>query len=104
MPVLLMLGVFDMMVGTVLVLSPFVSLEGNGFVLALGAIALLKGLYSYIAAAAAGFYFDLLGILDITVGTCLVFAAYSIVSGVFPWIGIFMVAKGLYSVIIFMIR
>ncbi len=104
MPLLLIFGIFDLLVGVALILSPFVPFEGNGFVFSLGLMAIIKGLYSYLAAAASGFYFDVLGALDLALGLCLVLTVYGMVFDFFLWIGAFMIIKALYTIVIFLIR
>jgi len=91
-------GLFDLILGGVLAASPFVSYAGLGIVGTLGIIGIIKGLYSTVAAAASSFYFDVLGWLDLIAGILLVLSTMDIKFTWFLWVGIFMAAKGVYSI------
>jgi len=95
---LTILGLVDVFLGAVLAASPFFSYAGVAVIGTLAIIALIKGLYSVLAGAAAGWYFDILGWLDLIVAVLLFLAVAGIHFQWFFWIGIFMVAKGVYSV------
>jgi hypothetical protein len=96
--ILAILGLLDIALGSCLAASPYFSYVGSGIITTLGIIALLKGLYSTLAAAASGFYFDLPGWLDLLVGLMLLLATVNIHFQWFLWMGVFMIAKGVYSV------
>jgi len=97
------LGVLDLILGAALGASTFVDLAGNGWVLLFGLLALVKGLYSVIAAAGAGFFLDVLGWLDLLVGALLLLVNFGIVFPFFLYIAIMLILKGLYSFFIGMI-
>ena len=96
-------GIVDVILGGVLAASPFVTYSGAGIIAVLAAVAIIKGLYSVVTAAGGGFYFDLLGWLDLIVGVLLFLATGGVKFNWFLWIGIFMVAKGVYSIAIEMV-
>lgn len=104
MPLLLILGILDLIAGASLAIAGFVPLTAAGLILAIGIIVAIKGAISYLAAAGNGFYFDLLGILDVIAGIFLVMAFYGTVMGFFVWFGIAMILKALWSIFIFFIR
>jgi hypothetical protein len=104
MPLLLILGVLDLIAGAALAISGFVPLTAVGLVLAIGIILTLKGVVSYLAAAGNGFYFDILGILDMIAGVFLILAFYGTALGFFVWFGIAMILKALWSIAMFMVR
>ena len=91
------LGVLDIIFGAVLAASTFADLAGSGWVFLFGIIALLKGIYSVVTAAGAGFYFDVLGWIDLAVGVFLLLVNWNIVLPFFLYIGILVILKGLYS-------
>jgi hypothetical protein len=104
MPLLLILGVLDLIAGAALAISGFVPLTAVGLIFAIGVIITLKGVISYLAAAGSGFYFDLLGILDMISGVFLILAFYGTALGFFIWFGIAMILKALWSIVMFMVR
>lgn len=96
---LVILGLVDIIVGIILGVSGFFDFVGISIIFIIGIIAVLKGIYSVVTALASGFYFDLLGVFDIISGI-LIYLAYSgIVYGFFVYIGIIMIIKGLYSLV-----
>jgi len=104
MPLLLILGIIDLIAGIALALTGFVPLTASGLILAIGIIVTLKGAISYLAAAGAGFYFDLLGVLDMLSGIFLILVFYGTAWGGFAWFGLAMILKALWSIVIFMVR
>ena len=52
------LGILDIIFGAALAASTFADLAGNGWIFFFGIIAIIKGLYSVVAAAGNGFYFE----------------------------------------------
>ena len=104
MPLLLILGILDLIVGAALAISGFVPLTAVGLILGIGIIVALKGVISYLAAAGSGFYFDLLGILDMLSGVFLILAFYGTALGFFVWFGIAMILKAMWSIVMFMVR
>jgi hypothetical protein len=104
MPLLLILGILDLIAGAALAISGFVPLTAVGLILGIGIIVTLKGVISYLAAAGNGFYFDLLGILDMISGVFLILAFYGTSMGFFLWFGVAMILKALWSIAMFMVR
>jgi hypothetical protein len=101
---LVILGVLDVLGGILLAISGFIPYEGSGFILTLGAVFVLKGIISYLAAAAKGFLFDLLGILDLIAGIMLILATYGFVVFFFPYVGILLIIKGAYSFVMGLLK
>lgn len=97
---LAVLGVLDLIIGALLIVSPGGGLAGNGIVFIFAIIALLKGVYSVLAAGGGGFFFDVLGWLDLVAGFFLLLAQWEIVYGFFLYVGILMVLKALYSIVV----
>ena len=92
-------GLVDVLFGGVLAASPYFKYAGVGIIGILGILALIKGIYSTLAAASAGLYFDLMGWLDLLVGLLLLVSSWGVTFNWFLWIGIFMVIKGVYSIL-----
>ncbi|MCK4496984.1 MAG: hypothetical protein KAU24_02245 [Candidatus Aenigmarchaeota archaeon] len=101
---LAILGVLDIIGGILLGLSGFIPYIGSGLVSTFGIILIIKGIISYISGAAKGFFLDFMGILDIIAGIMLVLATYGFVIFFFPYIGILLLLKGIYSVIIGLVK
>ncbi len=97
---LAILGFLDLIGGALLGLSGLFPYTGSGFVFTIGIIFLIKGLVSYISAAANGFFMDFMGLLDIVAAILLMLTTWGIVVFFFPYIGILLILKGLYSVVI----
>ena len=97
---LLLLGILDMIAGIILGLSGFVTFNESSFVLYLGIIMIVKGIVSYLTGAAKGFYMDFMGILDIIGGMLMILAATGFVLFFFPYIGLLLLLKGAYSMLI----
>ena len=97
------LGVLDIVFGAVLAAATFADLAGNGWILVFGVLAIIKGIYSVLTAAGAGFYLDVLGWLDLVVGVMLLLVYWDIVFPFFLYIGILIILKGLYSFFVGMI-
>ena len=104
MPLLLILGILDLIAGAALALSGFVPLTAVGLVFAIGIILALKGGISYLMAAGNGFYFDFLGILDLLSGVFLILAFYGTALGFFLWFGVAMILKAMWSIVMFMVK
>jgi hypothetical protein len=94
---LIILGILDIIIGIAVAVSTGIPLVASGVILTLGVIALLKGLYSVGTAAGAGFYFDVLGWLDLIACIFLFMSYWGWVFGFFLYAGILIVLKGLYS-------
>jgi len=104
MAALIILGLLDIFAGIGLAAGFFMPLAGNSILFALGVIMLIKGVISWIMAASAKFLFDPAGILDIIVGIFAIIEVSGFHLGIFSWFGIFVLVKGLYSVVIDAIR
>jgi hypothetical protein len=101
---LAILGVLDIIGGILLGLSGFIPYIGSGFVSFFGIILIMKGIISWISGAAKGFFLDFMGILDIIAGIMLILATYGFVIFFFPYIGILLLLKGIYSFVIGVIK
>lgn len=99
---LAILGIIDLVAGVLLMFSN--NFAGVSLILLMGIIILIKALYSLGTAFAAGFYFDLLGILDLIAAVFLLLAFYGIFFHFFIYIGIMMVVKGFYSIIMMLLE
>jgi hypothetical protein len=100
MVLLAVLGILDLVIGALLIISPGGGLAGNGIVFIFAILALLKGLYSVLAAAGAGFFFDVMGWLDLIAGFFLLLANWGFAYGFFLYVGIIMVLKAFYSIVV----
>ncbi|MBU0953475.1 MAG: hypothetical protein KKA90_03585 [Nanoarchaeota archaeon] len=96
---LIILGAIDIIAGIVLTLTGIVSFADNQLVFILAIIFILKSLYSLVTAMAAGFFFDVLGWFDLFAGFILLLATWEITFGFVIWIGIIMIIKGIYSIV-----
>ena len=90
--IMLFLGLLDMIASIAL----WLSLKHTAF-LFLGFFLIIKGLWSYISAASARFFFDLLGICDIAAGILLVLQFFGITFPFAVYLAIIVFLKGLYS-------
>ncbi len=97
---LVILGILDLLAGIVIALSTVLSFSGNTIVFWLAVLFLLKGFYSLITAFASGFFLDFLGFLDIIGGGFLLLAHWDISFVFVLWLGVIMVLKGIYSMVI----
>ncbi|MEM7815856.1 MAG: hypothetical protein QXN71_01920 [Candidatus Aenigmatarchaeota archaeon] len=104
MPFLLILGILDLIAGISLAISGFVPLTAVSLILGIGIILTFKGIISYLLAAGNGFYFDILGILDIISGIFLIIAFYGTALGFAVWFGVAMILKALWSILMFIVR
>ena len=104
MPLLLLLGVLDFLAGLSLAVSGIVPMHASAFVLWVGVLVLLKGVYSYLAAVMNDFWFDVLGIIDIIVGIMMFSVYFGLVFPLFFWIGLVLILKAFWSVGVFLIR
>jgi len=101
---LAILGVLDLIGGTLLGISGFIPYTGSGFIFTLGIVFTVKGIISYLAGAAKGFFLDFMGVLDLIAGIMLVLAVYGFVLFFFPYIGILLIIKGFYSLVIGLVK
>ena len=96
---LFVLGLLDIIIGGSLWWASGSSLAGATMVIILGIIWGLKGLWSILSAASAGFYFDILGVFDLVSGIFLTMSYIGFSFEVFFYMAILMIMKGLYSFI-----
>ena len=89
---LLILGLIDIIAGILLIFN-----ISNSIVFFIGIFILLKGIWSIITGASAGFYFDIPGLLDLAGGLLIILIAFGIFSEVFVYFGLILIIKGLYS-------
>ena len=101
---LAILGVLDILGGVLLAIAGFIPYTGSGFILTLGVVFIIKGIISYLAAAAKGFFFDLMGVLDLIAGIMLVLATHDFILFFFPYIGILLIIKGVYSFVMGLVK
>ena len=87
---LIILGILDIIGGILLGVSGMPGSAGNAVFFWFGIIFLLKGAYSILAAAGSGFYFDLLGIMDLIAGIFMFLVAWGVVLDFF----LYMAAQG----------
>lgn len=84
---LIILSLIDIAVGVSLMFPNFL-----GFYL--GIIVLLKGISSIIGSFASGFFFEIMGAIDLIAGLMLIFGFF------IPWFWIIPMLKGIYSLIV----
>ena len=99
---LVILGIVDVIAGAILAFFGLPAFPGNGFVMGLAILVLVKGVLSYLMACANNFYFDVMGMLDMAAGLLLLLLFYGIGLFFFPWVGILMVIKGIYSSVVWL--
>ena len=90
-----------------MLILPFVALDViAGLILLLGfkhfawlfgILVLLKGAMSVFSAVASGFYFDLMGYIDLLAGAALLLLSKNIIFGFFAILGVIILAKGALS-------
>ena len=81
-----LLGFLDILVGISLVFPNFLAFY-------LGLIVLIKGISSVVGSFAVGFFFDVMGFIDLAAGIILLLG-FSV-----PWLWILPMIKGVYSLI-----
>ncbi len=91
-------GIFDVLVGIILALSPGMPMVASGFIMLLGILALLKSLYSI--GASGGSVFAILGVIDLIACVFLFMSYAGWVFGFFLYMGVIMLLKGLYSFVL----
>lgn len=94
------LGILDIIAGGLLMLNGVISLEASTFVLYLMIIMFLKSVYSIGSAVANGFFFDFMGYLDLISAILLLLAFWGISFDPFFWVGLLILVKGIYSVLV----
>ncbi len=93
-------GALDLIAGILLILSAFFPLGGNMLLLAFSVIFLIKAVFSVASGAAEGFYFDVLGWLDLFSSLLLFLSFISISFDFYLYLGLAMIVKALYSIFI----
>jgi uncharacterized membrane protein HdeD (DUF308 family) len=99
---LVILGIVDVIAGVILAFFGLPVFAGNSIVFGLGILMLIKGVISYLLACANRFYFDVMGILDLIAGVFLVLLFYGIGFFFFPYLGILVIIKGIYSSVVWL--
>ena len=96
---LFVLGVLDIIIGGALWWAAGPGVAGATILIVLGIVWFLKGLWSILSAAAAGFFFDVLGVFDLVSGIFLSLAYLGLGFEFFWYMALLMIVKGLYSFI-----
>lgn len=94
---LIALGIVDIIAGIALGLTRLFPMANNPFLFWLGIFFLLKGTYSILMGAAAGFFVDFMGWFDLLAGAFHLWANTGAQYPFFLYLGVVMVIKGLYS-------
>lgn len=95
--ILFVLGVLDVLIGTLLWMSSGNPFTTNAVVLIFAVIWMLKGAWSILSSASVGWFFDYMGIPDLLAGMFLLFSYFGMSFGFFFYLAIIMLAKGLWS-------
>jgi uncharacterized membrane protein HdeD (DUF308 family) len=101
--IITVLGIFDIIAGIILAVGGLTVFPGNGLVITLAFIMIIKGIYSWIsnlAAAEGGLKIDPMGILDILAGIILVMIFSNMYFFFFAYLGIIEIIKGVYSFVV----
>lgn len=93
-------GILDLIAGGILMLGGSIEWAGSEFLFYFMILFALKALYSIFAAIAAGFYFDVMGYLDLAASIFMLLLFWDIAFGFVFWIGLLILLKGIYSLII----
>ena len=99
---LVILGLVDVIAGLILALFGLPVFPGNGVLFFLAIVMLVKGLVSFLMACANSFYFDVMGIMDMVAGVFLLLLFYGVGLFFYPYLGILMIIKGLYSSVVWL--
>ena len=95
--ILLILGLLDVVAGIALGLTRGFPMVNNPLLFYLGVFFILKGLYSLLAAAAAGYFVSVMSWFDLLAGVFHLWANTGAQYPFFLYLGVVMVIKGLYS-------
>ncbi len=100
--ILAILGMFDIIAGIILAVGGLPQFPGNGFVITIAAVMLIKGGWSWLSNIAdpRGLNFDPMGILDIVTGLLLIFIFSGMFFFFFAYLGILLIIKGVYSFVV----
>lgn len=104
MAALIILGLLDAIAGIILTLGFVLPLGGNPLLFILGVLILIKGILSWIMAAANKLFFDPMAILDIAAAVSCFVEVSGFHLSIFSWIGVILMFKGVYSIGIDAIR
>jgi hypothetical protein len=102
--IIAVLGILDIIAGGVMALGGIAGAAESIYLLYFTAIFFLKALYSIGTALAEGFFFDVLGWLDLMAAVSLLFLYWQISFGLFFWLGMLMIIKGVYSLVVAFIQ
>jgi len=97
---LTILGVLDVVIGAALWMSSGSPITGSTVILVLSLLWMFKGGWSILSSAAAGWFFDYMGIPDLIAGVLLMMSYLGISFGFFFYVALIMLAKGLWSFLI----
>jgi hypothetical protein len=97
---LVLLSILDLAAGALLSLSGFLQYTNSGFIGILAAFMIIKGIWSIITAAAANFFFDIIGMIDLAAGALLFVTTLGTSFHFFVYVGIALILKGAYSFIV----
>ena len=85
---LLVLGLLDILAAITIVLGSIGWIGESTFLFYLAVFMLLKGLWSVLTSAAASFFFDFMGIIDIIGAIIMFLINWGMSTDIFLWIGI----------------
>ena len=101
------LGLIDILAGAILVIGGFSYFHGNGLVITVAAIMLIKGGWSWLTNLAAGkngLKLDPMGILDIISAFMLFLVFSDFFLFFFAYFGLMLIIKGIYSFVIGVVK
>jgi hypothetical protein len=93
------LGITDIIAGFLLSLSTLVPYNESSFVGIIAGLMIIKGVWSIITAAAANFYFDIIGMADLVGGVLLFICTLGFAAHFFIYLGLVLILKGLWSIV-----
>ena len=105
--IITLLGLFDIIAGIILVVGGLEVFPGNGFVVGIAAVLIIKGVWSWLvnlSSGDSGLKFDPMGILDIVSGLLLISVFSGFFLFFFVYIGIIELIKGVYSFVIGLVK
>jgi len=97
---LFILSILDLIAGLLVILSQNFLLTSNAFVFYFAIYSLGKGIVSLLTSIAVGYFFDWMGVIDVITGIALFMIHSGSQLGIFKTIGIIILIKGLYSLIL----
>ena len=104
--IIAVLGIFDILAGIILAVCGLPYFPGNGFVMTVAIIMLIKGGWSWLSnlATPTGLKLDPMGILDIIGGLLLISVFSGFFTFFFAYFGIILIIKGIYSFVIGLVK